>query len=98
MLHQLSKIISFILLFAATVSAMAASTQTSQDQKLDLFFKQYLDELFQQRPLEATRLGDHRFDNRLDDISPQARAAWLAHARKTLKDLSAAVNYSQLSR
>ena len=47
-----------------------------EDARLTAFFKQYLEELFRQRPLEATRLGDHRFDHLLDDVSPKARAAW----------------------
>ncbi len=87
-----------MLAVAAIVSGMTASAQTSQNQKLEAFFKQYLDEHFHQRPLEATRLGDHRFDSRLDDISRPARASWLAHARKTLKELPAQVDYAQLSR
>ena len=56
------------------------------DAKLNAFFKQYLDETFKLRPLDATRLGDHRFDNLLDDISPQARTTWIEHARKLWKN------------
>ena len=41
------------------------------DEKLEAFFKAYLEEQFQRRPLEATLLGDHRFDQLLDDLSPQ---------------------------
>src|SRR5437899_2692335 len=68
------------------------------DAKLDRFFKQYLDEHFRQRPVEATRLGDHRFDNLLDDLFPKSRVGWVSHARKILKELPQQVDYSKLSR
>ena len=68
------------------------------DAKLEAFFKQYLEGHFRLRPLEATQLGDHRFDAQLDDLTPQARAAWLDEARKTLADLPKQVDYAKLSR
>jgi uncharacterized protein (DUF885 family) len=68
------------------------------DAKLNTFFKQYLDESFRLRPLEATRLGDHRFDNLLDDLSPEARKTWVEHSRKTLEELPKQVDYQKLSR
>jgi uncharacterized protein (DUF885 family) len=57
-----------------------------------------LDAHFQQQPMEATRLGDHRFDHLLDDLSPAAQAAWLALARHTLEALPREVDYARLSR
>ena len=54
------------------------SARASEDDKLQAFFKDYLEQVFQQRPLAATALGDHRFDAKLDDISPDARAGWQA--------------------
>lgn len=68
------------------------------DAKLEAFFKQYLEGHFRLRPLEATQLGDHRFDSQLDDLTPQARAGWLEEARKTLTDLPGQVEYAKLSR
>ncbi|MBU6402448.1 MAG: DUF885 family protein, partial [Verrucomicrobia bacterium] len=68
------------------------------DAALDRFFRHYLEESFQQRPLEATQLGDHRFDARLDDLTPVARARWVAHTRRTLEQLPGAVAYSDLTR
>jgi uncharacterized protein (DUF885 family) len=67
------------------------------DAKLDAFFKQYLEEVFRLRPMDATRLGDHRFDNLLDDLSPDARKTWLNHSRKTLEDLPKQIAYQKLS-
>ena len=79
------------------VGISVASAQDA-DAKLSAFFKRYLDETFKLRPLDATRLGDHRFDGLLDDISPQARKAWVEHSRKTLEELPKQVDYDKLSR
>jgi uncharacterized protein (DUF885 family) len=54
---------------------------------IEALFVDYLDERFRMRPLEATQLGDHRFDDRLDDISAESRTAWLDHDRRTLAEL-----------
>jgi hypothetical protein len=76
----------------------ACLAQQSENEKLESFFKSYLDERFRQEPMEASRLGDHRFDSRLEDVSPGARAGWLEHTRKTLKELPKRVEYSRLTR
>jgi len=68
------------------------------DAKLNAFFKEHLEKQFQQRPVEATGLGDHRYDNQLDDISKEARAGWLRQTRATLKELPRQVDYKKLSR
>jgi len=68
------------------------------DKKLADFFDAFLEAEFKERPLEATRLGDHRFDHLLDDVSPAARAKWVARYRKALDDLPKAVDYKALSR
>lgn len=68
------------------------------DAQLDSFFKNYLEEHFRQRPLDATRLGDHRFDHLLDDISRKAQDDWSRHARRTLKALPKQVDFAKLSR
>lgn len=69
-----------------------------EDAKLTEFFKRYLEQRFAQRPFDATRLGDRRFDDRLEDLSPAAREAWVRLDRETLDALPNAVNYSRLSR
>ncbi len=84
--------------FTFLMAAATAWAQPSEDDKLNVFFKSYLEEYFGQQPLAATQLGDHRYDNRLDDISPAARAGWLALAGQTLNALSRQVDYSKLSR
>ena len=81
------------------ISGLAgARAQTTENEKLESFFRSYLDERFRHRPVEATKLGDHRFDSLLEDVSQPARDGWLAHTRKTLKELPKRVDYSKLSR
>ncbi len=84
---------------ALAFSLMAVSpVSASEDAKLEAFFKEHLEASFVMRPLDATRLGDHRFDHLLDDVSAPARAAWLAHDRDRLLALPRTVSYEKLSR
>lgn len=68
------------------------------DGALASFYKTYLDQRFQFEPLEATQLGDHRFDDRLEDVSAASRARWTDLTRTTLQRLPQAVDYAKLSR
>jgi uncharacterized protein (DUF885 family) len=90
-------ILAAIVLQGSIASALNAA-QNAEDEKLNSFFKSYLEVHLRQRPVEATRLGDHRFDNQVDDISREARDSWLALTRKTLKELPRNVDYAKLSR
>jgi uncharacterized protein (DUF885 family) len=90
------------LLAAAVVMFVQASSPAGnaedEDRRLTAFFRSYLDQEFRLRPVEATRLGDHRFDNLLDDLSPRARAHWLEQTRKVLDELPGTIDYQKLSR
>ena len=68
-----------------------------EDAKLDAYFRTYLDEAFRAEPLSATRLGDHRFDDRLDDLSAEARAAVVERDRRALANLPKHVDRGGLS-
>lgn len=86
-------------LVACCAATMHASAQLSaEDEKLQSFFKGYMDRWFEQEPTTASSLGDHRFDSRLDDISPEARKRWLELAVQTRRELPKAVDYKKLSR
>ncbi len=76
---------------------VASSWGQETDAQLDAFFKQYLEETFRQQPMEATRLGDHRFDHLLDDVSRAARAGWVERQRRALADLPRRVAMQELS-
>jgi uncharacterized protein (DUF885 family) len=69
-----------------------------EDAKLAAFFKSYLDEHFKLQPLAASRNGDHRFDDVLEDVTPSARKAWDEQTRKTLDELDKKIDYKKLSR
>lgn len=84
--------------FGILMTTAPAFAQAAEDAKLNAFFKNYLEVYFRQQPFQATSLGDHRFDRELDDISPAARAGWLALARTTLDELPKQVDYEKLSR
>ena len=88
----------FLLLIVASLSLHSALAQSPEDGKLQVFFKNYLDQQFALKPTDATGLGDHRFDAQLDDISPAAREHWRAFAKDTLAALPKQVAYKSLSR
>jgi uncharacterized protein (DUF885 family) len=84
-----------LFLFLGMVGKAAAQ---GEDAKLEEFFKAYLDASFSLRPMQATELGDHRFDSQLEDLTPAARARWLEQTRSTLAELPKKVDYQKLSR
>ncbi|HLX72052.1 MAG TPA: hypothetical protein VKV04_20745, partial [Verrucomicrobiae bacterium] len=67
-----------LLLVAGCLLLRSAIAQPAEDVKLQTLFTNYLERLFTLKPTEATGLGDHRFDARLDDISSEARNSWRA--------------------
>ncbi len=70
----------------------------ADDGKLEAFFKKYLDDAATRRPVEAARLGDYRQADRLDDLSPKARADDAAFTRKTLESLTSSIDPKTLTR
>src|SRR5580765_6905912 len=93
---------SFLLAALAVACAVvipnAAAAAQTEDAKLESFFKTFLDEHFQLRPMAATEMGDHRFDAQLEVLTPKARKKWLEHTRRTLSALPKSVDYQKLSR
>lgn len=75
-----------------------SATANDEDARLAALFKDFLEEEMKQRPLEATRLGDHRYDHLLDDVSAQARATTRARLKKALDDLPKRIDYKKLTR
>jgi uncharacterized protein (DUF885 family) len=78
--------------------ANSAVNPSSEDERLEGFFKERLEEEMKHRPLDATRLGDHRYDHLLDDVSATARAAGTERIRKTLQELPKRIDFEKLSR
>ncbi len=88
-----------ILLLLAFVCAACVSQAFGQtaDERLQALFKTHLEESFTLRPLDATILGDHRFDHLLDDVSATARESWLAQQQQSLEHLTKDIPESELS-
>ena len=92
------KIIPALLLSVGFFPCLSAvSFGQTADVKLSDFFKQYLEKVFPTRPVEATHLGEHRFDDRMDDLSAEARAGWVELDRQTLAELPRQVDCNALS-
>jgi uncharacterized protein (DUF885 family) len=67
------------------------------DQVFESLAKRYLDEFPQLSPVDATALGDHRFDDRIDDVSVAGWNAQLAFSERYLAALQA-IDRARLSR
>ena len=80
------------------IGRVAQASVPGEDARLEAFFKAYLDAWFSLQPMQATQLGDHRFDAQLEDLTPEARARWLQQTRDTLAALPRQVDYRKLSR
>ncbi len=79
-------------------SAQAADPkEKSMDQALQRLAESYLDESPSLSPSGATTLGDHRFDQKLDDISPAARQHQRDFCLRYLGELKK-IDRNQLSR
>src|SRR4051812_18281418 len=94
------KLLTLFVLTAAVAAIvhMAPAADASQDARLADVFRSWLDDHFRRHPFDATRAGDHRYDDRLDDLSPEARAADRAAIQKLLAALPKTVDYANLSR
>jgi uncharacterized protein (DUF885 family) len=70
---------------------------SAADVAFEKISSRYLDGMLAFTPVAATELGDHRFDDRLDDEGPTARDQRVDFARKLLTSI-AALDTSMLSR
>ncbi|MFO1042307.1 MAG: DUF885 domain-containing protein [Planctomycetaceae bacterium] len=89
--------ISFVVV-AFTLPGWAAEQQeNSVDRAFSVIAKSYIDESPSLSPSGATSLGDHRFDQQLDDVSPAARQRQRDFCRKYLEQLKK-IDRTRLSR
>src|SRR3569623_484867 len=98
--HQYGKrwlTVAAITVGSLLMAEVARSAGEEADQRLSQFFREYLDASFELRPLDATRLGDHRFDDRLDDVSPEQREQFAQLQRLTLAELPERVDINGLT-
>lgn len=75
-----------------------ALAQTSRaDRAFEALTRRWLNEGMRMSPVSATSIGDHRFDNDIDDVSAAGREAGLRFSREILSSLSG-IDRNQLSR
>ena len=77
---------------------VGVASANDDDARLAAFYRAYLDETMKHSPATATRLGDHRYDSLLDDLSPPARQGAVERLQKATADLPRQVAYAKLSR
>lgn len=81
----------------AAAGAPPQAVQATADARFAEVSKAWLDGWMQLNPVSATQLGDHRFDARIEDLSPAGRERMLAFHRATLASLDA-IDTAALSR
>lgn len=83
------------------VPLLAGGASAQQPSRADRAFERlaanWLDRSMRFSPVSATGIGDHRFDDRIDDMSAAGRAASLRFSRETLSTLEG-IDKNQLSR
>ncbi len=70
-----------VALAVALLFPIANVCATSDDDRFQKLAADYIEQHLETHPEEATGLGDHRFDDRLTDYSPEIRAKELAAAK-----------------
>jgi uncharacterized protein (DUF885 family) len=76
---------------------VTARQPTPADREFERIGGRYLNEMVALTPVNATQLGDHRFDAELDDVGPTARSRRVELARSLLAELGK-LDAMQLSR
>jgi uncharacterized protein (DUF885 family) len=67
--------------------AASAAAPAAGDAKLADLASRWLDGLMRENPIDATGIGDHRFDAEIDDLSADGRQRRLAHDERVLAEL-----------
>ncbi|TWT84299.1 hypothetical protein CA13_57760 [Planctomycetes bacterium CA13] len=84
-------------IFAACMLTSVTIANDNSDAKFEQLGKQYIDQFAKFSPVNATSMGDHRFDGELDDVSDTARKSKLAWLRDLAKRIEG-IEATQLSR
>src|SRR5450631_2974884 len=85
------------LIVPITLAPQLARSAPTADQAYERVAQRYMNEALALDPVDATQLGDHRFDSLTNDESPAGRARVVAVSRSLLTDLDK-VDIAQLSR
>src|SRR5262249_26186810 len=97
----LTTLLTFIMGFAGCTVIQPPPDFTPQPSAADKTFaaiaQRYLDEMLPLAPIEATALGEHRYDGKLDDVSAEGEKQRTGLAQQLLAQLQT-VDFGQLSR
>src|SRR5262249_51976629 len=80
---------SFVIGISSFVIAAAANAMSTPAQQLHALFAEDWQWRLRDQPERATVIGDHRYGDRLTDLSPEAITGRREHARDMLRRLSA---------
>ena len=81
-------LLASVALLGGSVPLAAAPARGDADARFRALAARYIDATSRLSPIEATQRGDHRFDDRLPDITATGRAAQVAMDRGVLADLA----------
>src|SRR6266487_1745401 len=88
---------TIVLVVALSISLSISTARANpKDDEFQKIAHDYVERQLETNPEEATELGDHRFDGRLTDYSPEARAKQLA-IQKEFRDKLNAIDGSQVT-
>ncbi|MDB5308067.1 MAG: hypothetical protein JWO38_2269 [Gemmataceae bacterium] len=89
-----------VLILGTAVMALPAADPPApaEDARLAAAFQSYLDQEFVRHPVFATQQGNHEYDDRMDDLSPEARKKDEEIARRWLAELPKEIDSKKLSR
>ena len=93
---MLNRRLSLILMGASALVSPVLG-DTGEDARFAAIAKRWLDQEMQFSPVTATQIGDHRFDDQIDDMSKEGRARRIAFFRHVLGELQG-LDRSKLSR
>ena len=93
----LARAMTLTLVLPVTLAPQLALGAPTADQAYERVAQRYMNEVLALDPVDATQLGDHRFDSLTNDESPAGRARVVTVSRSLLADLDQ-VDTAQLSR
>jgi uncharacterized protein (DUF885 family) len=97
MVYRLPLAIAAAGIVAPVATPANSAAQQSEDARFTAFGDRVIEQYLRLDPVSATQLGEHRYDNRLPDVSAAGRAVSRGFAQRTLTQL-ARFDRSRLSR
>ena len=87
--NKILVLLLIVTLFMPGALAASSASGENANQKFEALAKKYIEQFLERNPEAATQLGEHRFDNRLDDYSLAGVESERAVNQKYLKALDA---------